>query len=157
MFYGGVSFLNEASHVIATIQLLEDQASVELELYLSGSHSDLPSGELWACVKSTDTLAPQQALWMFSSIVLRPVTGVLPAWSFLLFSNLILCPWLWILLSHPLATDLSGLGSPDLPPCFCPCSTLGNKRLERMQFEIVTFWVVELVTKSGRLNSRTSH
>lgn len=22
-------------------------------------------------------------------------------------------------LSHPLATDLSGLGSPDLPPCFC--------------------------------------
>lgn len=44
MFYGGVSFLSEASHVIATIQLLEDQASVELQLYLSGSHSDLPSG-----------------------------------------------------------------------------------------------------------------
>lgn len=44
MLYGGVNFLSEASHVIATIQLHEDQASVQLELYLSGSQNDLLSG-----------------------------------------------------------------------------------------------------------------
>lgn len=90
--------------------------------------------------------------WMFSGTVLWAVTGNL-WWVFtcplssLHSKTVVLCLWLLSCLSHPLATDLSDLWTPHLPPCFCLC---GNKWLEWMQFEIVIVWGLRLVHKGGK-------
>lgn len=96
------------------------------------------------------------ALWVFSGLFLRAVTGnhccvfPFPVSSLKLLA--FVCDFVMAYtsdLSHPPASDLSGTGTPHFPPW--------KQVVEMHAFETVIFWGLVLVYKGAGLNPRTSY
>ena len=158
-FYGGVSFLTQGNCVIATIQVLEGQALMaawclhqwfsnwlSIRVTLLKVQIPRPHGKLLGCFQA-----------LFLDLWLGTTGESLPAQSLLFFPNPCSLSMTVTLSVSPTSHWPLWSRHPSLSTFFCLCSTLGNKWLKGMQFELVIFQGLGLRYEGSRLNSRTSH